>query len=169
MFEENLPPTDDDDVPSETGSQETLTRVSTVEHRPLFGDRDAREAEEEAAGETSPLLAFRSRESRGSSSYGSGNGLANGHNGAGLIDLEGQKHARRRGWFGRTWNSLVETKDRVKEVVPVVVNPKRWNRYAMWESIVVAPMACLPAVVVGLLLNILDALSYGKYLLFLVC
>jgi SulP family sulfate permease len=28
--------------------------------------------------------------------------------------------------------------------------------------VVVAPVSCLPAVVVGLLLNVLDALSYGK-------
>ncbi len=31
-----------------------------------------------------------------------------------------------------------------------------------WENVLLAPVACLPAVFVGLLLNILDALSYGK-------
>jgi sulfate permease, SulP family len=41
-------------------------------------------------------------------------------------------------------------------------NPKTWDRRVIWRSVVVEPASCLPAVIVGLLLNILDALSYGK-------
>lgn len=44
----------------------------------------------------------------------------------------------------------------------VIVNPKSWNRKTIWQNSVVTPVGYLPAVVVGTLLNILDALSYGK-------
>ncbi|KAL7629414.1 hypothetical protein AAE478_000934 [Parahypoxylon ruwenzoriense] len=46
--------------------------------------------------------------------------------------------------------------------VRVVINPKTWDRKAIWRRTVVDPVHCLPAVIVGLLLNILDALSYGN-------
>ncbi len=42
-----------------------------------------------------------------------------------------------------------------------LANPKTWDRKVVWQRAVVDPVRCLPAVVVGLLLNILDALSYG--------
>lgn len=41
-------------------------------------------------------------------------------------------------------------------------HPKQWNRKALWANCVVAPVKPLPAVFLGLLLNILDGLSYGK-------
>jgi SulP family sulfate permease len=47
-------------------------------------------------------------------------------------------------------------------IASTIVHPSHWDRHALWEAVFVAPVACLPAVVVGLLLNILDALSYGK-------
>ncbi|KAK4071775.1 hypothetical protein Purlil1_13342 [Purpureocillium lilacinum] len=46
----------------------------------------------------------------------------------------------------------------------VAANPGRWDRRAIWRHIVVEPVSCLPAVAVGLLLNILDTLSYGMIL-----
>lgn len=135
--------------------QATLTRVSTVESRPLLTHRDT----PEEANEVSPLLAARSPESQGPA-YGTGQ--ENGHH---VVDLEDQKFAKPRTWFGRKADSIWDsTGARLVEVVPLVVNPKRWDRTAIWENVVVAPVACLPAVVVGLLLNILDALSYGEYL-----
>lgn len=42
--------------------------------------------------------------------------------------------------------------------------PKSWNRRAIWEEAVVYPASLVPAVLLGLLLNILDALSYGMIL-----
>ncbi|KAI2614627.1 sulfate transporter family-domain-containing protein [Hypoxylon fragiforme] len=45
-----------------------------------------------------------------------------------------------------------------------LANPKTWDRKVVWQRAVVDPVRCLPAVVVGLLLNILDALSYGMIL-----
>lgn len=46
-----------------------------------------------------------------------------------------------------------------------ILKPKNWDRKAIWHHTVVEPARCLPAVVVGLLLNILDALSYGMHIL----
>lgn len=43
-------------------------------------------------------------------------------------------------------------------------SPKSWNRRAIWNDAVVYPASLLPAVLLGLLLNILDALSYGMIL-----
>lgn len=45
-----------------------------------------------------------------------------------------------------------------------VLNPKTWDRQTVWEKGIVHPAASLPAVFLGLLLNILDALSYGMIL-----
>ncbi|CAM1506778.1 Fc.00g064190.m01.CDS01 [Cosmosporella sp. VM-42] len=80
-------------------------------------------------------------------------------------DVEGQKpHSERRPWF----NGLVEVRHKMEERmthgVAVAVNPRKWDRKALWQNAVVAPASCLPAVAVGLLLNILDALSYGMIL-----
>lgn len=43
-------------------------------------------------------------------------------------------------------------------------NPKSWDRRTVWEKGIVHPVSLLPAVLLGLLLNILDALSYGMIL-----
>ncbi|KAH6650884.1 sulfate transporter family-domain-containing protein [Chaetomium tenue] len=86
--------------------------------------------------ETSPLLAVRSQED------------------AQWVGLESQKGVARRESFG----------SRVASILSLVSNPKHWDRNALWDNVVVAPVACFPAVVVGLLLNILDALSYGMIL-----
>lgn len=43
-----------------------------------------------------------------------------------------------------------------------LANPKTWNRQAVWEYGVRQPLSYIPPVILGLLLNILDALSYGK-------
>ncbi|KAH8697469.1 sulfate transporter family-domain-containing protein [Talaromyces proteolyticus] len=46
----------------------------------------------------------------------------------------------------------------------VSTHPKSWNRRTIWWEGVVRPVSLLPAVFLGLLLNILDALSYGMIL-----
>lgn len=143
-----------DDIPVEEideDEQNTLSKVVTAEHRPLVARQDTPEADE-----ISPLLAARSRESRGGS-YGAGE-----ENGQG-VDLEGLKGLPRRKWLGRKVDSVRETGSRVASTIHLISNPKRWDRHALWDNVVVAPVACFPAVVVGLLLNILDALSYGEF------
>lgn len=99
--------------------------------------------------ETTPLLGA------GAGGHGHTNGALGGY------DLESQKTPMRRrlaGYFSNTGNRAW---GRILNVGRLVSDPKRWDRRALWENVVVAPVACLPAVIVGLLLNILDALSYG--------
>ncbi|WEW55753.1 hypothetical protein PRK78_001186 [Emydomyces testavorans] len=43
-------------------------------------------------------------------------------------------------------------------------NPRKWNRRAILQEGIIYPASLLPAVLLGLLLNILDALSYGMIL-----
>ncbi|KAE8354084.1 sulfate transporter family-domain-containing protein [Aspergillus coremiiformis] len=45
-----------------------------------------------------------------------------------------------------------------------LLHPKSWNGRTVWEQGVVYPVSLLPSVFLGLLLNILDALSYGMIL-----
>ena len=75
------------------------------------------------------------------------------------VDIEGQKNKARKRWLG----GLAARAHDFEHRVAVAVNPKRWNGKAIWKSAFITPVSCLPAVCVGLLLNILDALSYGKY------
>ncbi|EEH08196.1 sulfate transporter [Histoplasma capsulatum G186AR] len=44
------------------------------------------------------------------------------------------------------------------------LNPQAWDRTVIWRKGIVYPITLLPAVFLGLLLNILDALSYGMIL-----
>lgn len=46
----------------------------------------------------------------------------------------------------------------------ILFNPKAWDRRAIWREGVVYPVSLIPSVFLGLLLNILDALSYGMIL-----
>lgn len=43
-----------------------------------------------------------------------------------------------------------------------LANPKTWNWQAVWKYGIRQPLGYFPPVILGLLLNILDALSYGK-------
>jgi sulfate permease, SulP family len=108
--------------------------------------------------ETAPLLSITSHQSW--QIYGTQNGRTRGH-----VDLEGQKrpHTHSKSWTARTVNSVRQKKAKALEMFRTVRDPKCWDRRVIWQNVAVAPVACLPAVVVGLLLNILDALSYGKW------
>lgn len=52
----------------------------------------------------------------------------------------------------------------VAECSRTIMSPKSWSRRAIWEQGIVHPVSLIPAVLLGLLLNILDALSYGMIL-----
>ncbi|KAI2784724.1 sulfate transporter family protein [Daldinia loculata] len=54
-------------------------------------------------------------------------------------------------------------RDRIR-AVKGIMNPKTWDKKVVWRRAIIDPIHCLPAVIVGLLLNILDALSYGMIL-----
>lgn len=84
-------------------------------------------------------------------------------------DIESQKDHRRLGFlrlfdwrFKKTTANGGSDGNRIGQIYRSVTKQKCWDRKVLWENVVVAPIACLPAVIVGLLLNILDALSYGK-------
>ncbi|PNY29325.1 Uncharacterized protein TCAP_00758 [Tolypocladium capitatum] len=77
-------------------------------------------------------------------------------------EMEGQKPSPGRKWLRWIVERGHKIEGRVVHAAAVAVNPRRWNRKAIWQNAVVDPVSCLPAVVVGLLLNILDALSYGE-------
>ncbi|POS81506.1 sulfate transporter family protein [Diaporthe helianthi] len=102
--------------------------------------------------ENTPLLRNRSH---GSSYLQHGNGSAAG------IDVESQKPIESRSW-------LVERAGRAKTglrgFAKAACDPRCWDGKAILHTLVVDPVKTLPAVVVGLILNILDALSYGMIL-----
>ncbi|KAH7114691.1 sulfate transporter family-domain-containing protein [Dactylonectria macrodidyma] len=79
-------------------------------------------------------------------------------------DLEGQKSRAKRPWISGLVEVGHKVEERMTHSVAVAVNPRRWDGKAIWHNTVVTPVSCLPAVAVGLLLNILDALSYGMIL-----
>ncbi|KAI2794871.1 hypothetical protein POX_a01472 [Penicillium oxalicum] len=74
-------------------------------------------------------------------------------------DVEGLGRPAQRGP-----NAAVQGIAAVREWSSILANPKAWDRRAIWRSGVVHPLSLLPAVILGLLLNILDALSYGMIL-----
>jgi SulP family sulfate permease len=79
-----------------------------------------------------------------------------------ISDVEGQKAIPTKRWYRGVVKSGQKLEGQVANAVKVAVNPHRWDRKALWQNAVLEPVTCLPAVAVGLLLNILDALSYGE-------
>lgn len=53
---------------------------------------------------------------------------------------------------------------RLRSCLYIAFRPKSWSARGIWREAVVHPVSLLPAVFLGLLLNILDALSYGMIL-----
>lgn len=152
MREENVEDEEDCDNGDDDSDQETIGRSTMRGSRPLLAHRNT----SEEFGELSPLIAVRSRESR--RSYGASS-LINRD-----VDLESQKGPEKKKWLGGTVDTMRDTGARLAKGVRILSSPKQWDRHALWQNTVVAPVACLPAVIVGLLLNILDALSYGMIL-----
>lgn len=74
-------------------------------------------------------------------------------------DVESQGHPS-----GRPPHFLSQGFQRVAQYSRTIASPKSWDRRAIWREGVVYPISLLPAVLLGLLLNILDALSYGMIL-----
>ncbi|GJC80127.1 uncharacterized protein ColLi_02965 [Colletotrichum liriopes] len=80
------------------------------------------------------------------------------------IDVEGQKQRPRKKWLRGLKDLTVNVEEHIVHGIQIATSPKSWDRRAIWQNAVVAPATCLPAVIVGLLLNVLDALSYGMIL-----
>jgi SulP family sulfate permease len=75
-------------------------------------------------------------------------------------DVEGQEVRRRASW-PKLRHVVMWPKERGLDIAKIVMNPKAWDRKVIWQRTVAEPIGYLPAVILGLLLNILDALSYG--------
>lgn len=84
-----------------------------------------------------------------------GNGAVNTND----VDIEGQKRLGPRHWLSERVHRLRDFGSSA-----TVPSSKAWNGQAVVQAVVVDPVKALPAVFVGLILNILDALSYGMIL-----
>lgn len=85
-------------------------------------------------------------------------------------DIENQKPKKpnTRSFLNRYILPLGDKTENKLHGFSIMLKPKNWDRKAIWHHTVVEPVRCLPSVIVGLLLNILDALSYGMYIYTLV-
>ena len=81
-------------------------------------------------------------------------------------DLEGQNGLKgySHGQLGHLGQSFHEVVHCTHSVIYLLTHPMSWDRHAIFDSGVKKPLSVLPAVFLGLLLNILDALSYGMIL-----
>ncbi len=82
---------------------------------------------------------------------------------ASVRDLESQKKVKQ-GPLEFIKMAAARSQDWTAKYGRVVANPKSWNWHTIWKQGVRQPIAYLPPVMLGLLLNILDALSYGMIL-----
>lgn len=60
-----------------------------------------------------------------------------------------------------TRDRRARARDQITAVLHTVASPKSWDKRMIWRKAVVEPAKTAPAVFLGWLLNILDALSYG--------
>lgn len=103
--------------------------------------------------EDTPLLKAKTH----ATSYQSHNGRVNGNADVGGVDIECQKRPEPRKW-------LVKRAKSIHSLVKSAARPKEWDGKRVLHTVVLDPVKTLPAVFVGLILNILDALSYGMIL-----
>jgi len=75
-------------------------------------------------------------------------------------DLEQQAPKKSSSW-SKALDFVSWPRERSHPVSKTVFNPRKWDREVITESLIYTPARNLPAAVLGALLNILDALSYG--------
>ena len=78
-----------------------------------------------------------------------------------LGDLESQKDGQVTITERRMGRILAATAGHGKMTITKILNPKAWEIKVVWDQGLLKPASYIPAVILGLLLNILDALSYG--------
>lgn len=78
-----------------------------------------------------------------------------------IKDLEGQQVARPEP-RNIVRVAMQQSKSQTARIVRVASNPKSWNRQEILKYGFYRPASLVPCVILGLLLNILDALSYGE-------
>lgn len=77
-------------------------------------------------------------------------------------DIERQEVKRGPAW-PKLRNVVLWPREKGLHVARTIVDPREWNGKAIWQQAVKEPVAAFPAAVLGALLNILDALSYGMF------
>lgn len=65
--------------------------------------------------------------------------------------------------FQKVRQAFTWSKDPSISVVRTLGSPKTLDKRMIWQNTVVKPAGYIPAILLGLLLNILDALSYGMH------
>lgn len=74
-------------------------------------------------------------------------------------DIEGQASRERKP------NHVVQLtrtfRHKAAKAIHIATSPKTWSRKAVWEQGIKHPVSLLPCVFLGVLLNVLDGLSYG--------
>ena len=78
-----------------------------------------------------------------------------------IQDIESQK-VRNQNALHIIWETYRKVGNRSRSIARTAVHPKSWNCQAFWIYGVRQPLELFPPILLGLLLNILDALSYGK-------
>lgn len=78
-------------------------------------------------------------------------------------DVEAQWNGRRLRFLKGSRQLGHRFTSRLSKYSDIALHPRKWDPTAIWQATVVRPASYLPAVLVGLLLNILDALSYGEF------
>ena len=94
---------------------------------------------------TTSLLSRTAKTSEGKPDYGA------------IRDIESQKEP----WESPTVR-LKGCLARTRAVGRSLINRKPWDRHELWYYTIREPASYIPPVILGLLLNILDALSYGE-------
>ncbi|KAL8859457.1 MAG: hypothetical protein Q9178_004135 [Gyalolechia marmorata] len=81
-----------------------------------------------------------------------------------LGDLESQKDGQVTVTERHRGRILAATAGHGKKTITKILNPKAWETKVVLDQGLLKPASYIPAVILGLLLNILDALSYGMIL-----
>ena len=75
-----------------------------------------------------------------------------------------------RDWLATTlrlraiYRITVKASEHVSNFASTVTSPKSWDRRTIFDHVIKTPLNYIPAVILGALLNVLDALSYGMIL-----
>lgn len=75
-------------------------------------------------------------------------------------DVENQKPFRRKQNHFR--QILNEAQQKGSRTLSIATHPREWSAKSIWQHGVKQPISLIPCVFLGLLLNVLDALSYGQ-------
>lgn len=139
------PPFNPVDTPS-TGHERESNRQDSQSPMPEVVIQDEDEDDDMPPTEISPLLPRERLSSNHKASYNE--------------DLESQP-AHKMG----TWSTIDHVYPSLRNIGSkawrTASNPKSWNMRKLGHAVVVKPVKTLPAVFLGVLLNLLDALSYG--------